>query len=127
MSSVKILSIDDSRGVHAYLDLCFQGTPHSLHHAMSGEEGLDWLGRQAADLIFLDWEMPGLTGPEVFEEISRKGIKTPVIMMTSKNKPSEIEAMLGKGVSEYVMKPFTPDIVFEKIESVLGIRTMKKE
>ncbi len=64
--------------------------------------------------------MPGLTGPEVLDQINTLGIKIPVIMLTSKNDMSDIASMLDKGASEYVLKPFTRDIILEKIAAVVG-------
>lgn len=122
MKNLKILSIDDSKAVHAFLKECLKDSGHQLTTAPSGEEGLKVLAdsNNQFDLIFLDWEMPGLTGPEVLDKIKAMGIKTPVIMLTSKNDMTDIAGMLDKGASEYVLKPFTRDIILEKIASVFG-------
>jgi len=74
----------------------------------------------AFDLILLDWEMPVKDGPTTFKELKTMGLKTPVFMLTSKNNPSDIIQMLEEGVTEYMMKPFTADIVREKITMTLG-------
>jgi two-component system chemotaxis response regulator CheY len=119
--AMKILSIDDSKAVHAYLGECFKGTPHNITHSMSGEEGLKLMNSptEKFDLVLLDWEMPGMTGPELLEIARKSGLKVPIIMLTTKNKPEDIMDVLKKGAQEYVMKPFTPDIIFSKISSVL--------
>jgi len=123
----KVLSIDDSRAVHAYLRDCFADSNVELHHAYSGQEGLDILAKPGAifDLVFLDWEMPGLTGPEVLVKIRAGGIQTPVIMVTSKNNTADIAEVLEKGAQEYVMKPFTDDILYAKVEDVIGLKVEK--
>jgi two-component system chemotaxis response regulator CheY len=119
---VKILSIDDSRAVHAFLNQILAETGYEIVHAYNGTEGIQIAcGVEKFDLILLDWEMPGLTGPEVFIELRKKGVPTPVIMLTSKNEVHEIGEMLEKGASEYVMKPFTQEILIEKINTILGI------
>lgn len=121
----RVLSIDDSKAVHAYLGDCFANSNIEVSHAYTGAEGLELMSKGRFELIFLDWEMPGMTGPEVLTEIVNRKIATPVIMLTSKNNLSDISEMLEKGAQEYVMKPFTPDILFSKIESVIGV-TVKK-
>lgn len=122
----KILSIDDSKAVHAYLNDCFSGSKIEVSHALSGEEGLKILsGPSKFDLILLDWEMPGLTGPEVLKEIMARQIQTPVVMLTSKNAVTEIADMLEKGAHDYIMKPFTPDIIISKVETILGVTVEK--
>lgn len=126
--ALRILSVDDSRAVHAFLDRIFMDSLHVLTHAMDGPEGLKYLSESQSpgqsspfDVVLLDFEMPLMTGAEVLDEIALRALPVPVIMMTSKNDPSLISAMLEKGAKEYIMKPFTPDILFEKIGFVLGI------
>lgn len=123
-SSIKILSIDDSKAVHAFLDRTLTGSTHVLVHVLSGKEGLALLAERdnGIQVVLLDWEMPELSGPEVLSEIRKSGNTVPVIMMTSKNDPEDIMKMIQAGASEYIMKPFTPDVVFEKIEAVLSGR-----
>ncbi|MGZ3650566.1 MAG: response regulator transcription factor [Bdellovibrionota bacterium] len=116
----RILSVDDSRAVHAYLDDCLRGTAFQLMHVMAADQALELLGHETFDLILLDWEMPGLSGPEFFDAARKAGCSTPIVMITSKNRPEEIASMIRKGAAEYVMKPFTPDILLEKIEMCLG-------
>lgn len=117
---MKILSVDDSRAVHAYLTECLKASPVTVTHAYGGSEGLALFSGQPFDLVLLDWEMPDVTGPEVLKEIRKTNQATPVIMLTSKNAPDDISAMLALGANEYVMKPFTPDILLAKIEEVTG-------
>lgn len=119
--SQKILSIDDSRSVHAFLDRCLTGTTYHLVHALSAKDGMTILKAEVnqINLILLDWEMPEQNGPEAFLEIRNITQTIPVIMITSKNRPAEIQEMLDRGITEYVMKPFTPDILIAKIETVL--------
>jgi DNA-binding response OmpR family regulator len=50
-------------------------------------------------------------------------VSPPVMMMTTKNLPEDIQKMLDMGVSEYLMKPFTSDILFEKISFVFMYRS----
>lgn len=118
---MNILSVDDSKAVHSYLKVCFAGTPHSLEHAYSGEEALEFLlgeKKEQFDLVLLDWEMPGLTGPDVLEKARQAGVTCPIIMLTSRNKPEDIISIMEKGATEYVMKPFTKDLLDEKISTV---------
>lgn len=122
--SKSVLCIDDSRAVHAFLKDCLKETGYTVTSAMNGEEAVKMVeakgGPMPFDLIFLDWEMPGLTGPQVFDKFVGLKIKTPVLMLTSKNSTDDIKTMLDKGVAEYVLKPFTRDIILEKINSILN-------
>ena len=118
-----ILSIDDSKAVHAFVSRALESQPFEIVHALNTVEAEAILKAQGAtiQLVLLDWEMPVTSGPEYLPVIKKLFPQLPVIMLTSKNDPSDIEKMLNSGASEYIMKPFTPDILIEKINSVLGI------
>ena len=117
----RILCIDDSKAVHAFLKICVEDVSSDFKSVFDGEEALEFLkaNQDKVDLIFLDWEMPKMEGPEVLVSIKSQGVQAPVIMLTSKNKISDISAVLSQGAAEYIMKPFTKDIILEKIAMVL--------
>jgi DNA-binding response OmpR family regulator len=122
MKKIKILSIDDSKSVHSFLQQCLEPITESMDHVFNGQEAIDKLSANlhAYDIIILDWEMPVKDGPSTFDELKKMGLKTPVMMLSSKNNPQEIMQMLEAGVAEYMMKPFTADIVLEKISQVVA-------
>ena len=95
---------------------------NQVESVFDGEQAVERMKKSPSDfdLIYLDWEMPKKTGPETFDEFKALGIKTPVIMLTSKNGSENIVQMLSAGVAEYIMKPFTKEILIEKIQSILG-------
>mgnify|MGYP001580505382 CR=1 FL=1 len=120
-----IVSIDDSKAVHAFLDRCLSegpGQDFCFLHAMGVQEGLvmiaDNKNRVAA--VLLDWEMPDITGYDGLPMILNKWPDLKVIILTSKNNPDDIMKMLERGAKEYMMKPFTPDILFDKLNTVIA-------
>jgi DNA-binding response OmpR family regulator len=117
----KILLVDDSKAVHAYTTVCFNGLNVELSHVYNGQEAVELLSKNkdAFDIVLLDWEMPVLDGPSTYEKLKDLGV-SPVVMMTTKNSPDDMMFMLNKGVSEYILKPFTSDILIEKVQTVLG-------
>ena len=117
-----ILIIDDTRSVHAFVkSLLSQAQGITTTDAYNGEEALEILRNGTRfDLILLDWEMPKLNGPDTLTRIQSMGVEAPAIMMTTKNAPEDITRMLEAGAKEYMMKPFTIDILFEKIAYVTG-------
>lgn len=117
---MNILLTDDSKSVHSYMTSLFEDEPSiQWIHAYCGEEALDLLNKNAYfDMIFLDWEMPGISGLETLQAIRKLGFTNPVIMVTSKNSPNDIEAALLNGASEYIMKPFDKDIIQQKLTIV---------
>jgi two-component system chemotaxis response regulator CheY len=120
---VRILAIDDSKAVHAYLDVCLKGTDALIKHCFNGKEGFETLkaNPENFDIVFLDWEMPIMDGPTTVTQIKEHGLQTPIVMMTTKNAPEDIMRMLEKGVSDYMLKPFTGDIILGKILQCCGM------
>lgn len=87
-----------------------------------GLEGLDAFQNQGpVDLVLADWNMPNMSGLEMVTKIRELDKTTPIIMVTTEaEKPRIIEAIKA-GVNNYVIKPFTPDALLQKIDE-----TMKK-
>jgi CheY-like chemotaxis protein len=122
MSQYKFLLIDDSRSVHAFLRQILEPMAKEIHDCMDGLQGVEHLkNNQNYDLIFLDWEMPVMDGPTAFDEMKKMKLKVPVVMLTSKNDPMEIMKMIEAGVVEYLLKPFTADIIESKVKSILEL------
>jgi two-component system chemotaxis response regulator CheY len=119
---VRILITDDSKAVHAFIRSLLEGTPYHPTHAYNGSEALDVLEKnhEAFDLMLLDWEMPVLDGPSTLAELRARGLKIPVVMITTKNDLESIAHALSLGATDYVMKPFTKDIMLEKLAQYLG-------
>ena len=117
-----VLIVDDTRSVHAFLkELLSKSEGIAVESAFNGVEAIRTLQKNKNfDLILLDWEMPEMNGPDTVVELKRLGIQIPVMMMTTKNGADDITRMLILGVSEYLMKPFTIDILFEKMAFVTG-------
>lgn len=116
-----ILLIDDSKSVHNLVKEWLPFSVCALSSAFHGKEGFETLCAKPNhfDLVLLDWEMPIQDGPTTIKSIRKMFISLPVIMMTSRNSVADITSMLREGANEYIMKPFTKDILFSKIGSVL--------
>ena len=85
-----------------------------------GLEGLDAFKNQGPfDLVLADWNMPNMSGLEMVTKIRELDKATPIIMVTTEaEKPRIIEA-IKCGVNNYVIKPFTPDALIQKIDETL--------
>lgn len=117
----RILCVDDSRAVRAYMKDCVNEVAETFEVATNGQEAIERLKVNADfDIIFMDWEMPVKDGATSVKEIVHSGIQIPIVMVTTKNDPKDIEVMLDSGAVDYVMKPFTADIILDKINNILG-------
>ena len=118
----RILIVDDTKMIHTFVKELLKGVGGiEFCDAFDGVQAIEILKRDSNfNLVLLDWEMPKMTGPECLQEIKSFGMQTPVIMMTTKNAPADIARLLENGAAEYLLKPFTTDILTEKIAYVCG-------
>ncbi|MBN2030631.1 response regulator transcription factor [bacterium] len=115
----KILIVEDEPGILLSLKDEFESEGYKVIQAVDGEEGLDAARSKAPDLIILDVMMPVLNGYEVCKQLRREGNRTPILMLTVKDK--EIDKVLGLelGADDYVTKPFSLREVVARVKAIL--------
>lgn len=120
---IKILIVDDTKSVHSFVkNILSKSNEISTKSVYDGMEATEYLKLDPKiDLILLDWEMPKLNGLGTLTKLKSMSLQIPVIMMTTKTNPEDISKALELGASEYLMKPFVTDILFEKISTVLNL------
>ena len=117
---MKILLVDDSNAILMIVGQMLKEANIDFVTAKNGQEALDIIeSEEVIDLMLLDWNMPQMSGLELLEmNMKTKLINFPIIMMTTENSPEKIMQAINLGANEYIMKPFTPDILFSKVEAV---------
>jgi two-component system chemotaxis response regulator CheY len=120
---MRVLLVDDSNSVAMVVTQMLQEAGIESIRAKDGRDALEVIERgEKIDLILLDWNMPNMTGIEFLKwNFENKVVNYPIVMMTTENKPENIREALKFGASEYIMKPFTQDILISKINSVSDI------
>jgi two-component system chemotaxis response regulator CheY len=115
---MKALIVDDSSAMRSYLTQIL--VPHSFEcsHANDGDEALQVLAdEENFDLVLLDWNMPMRDGLQTLNAIRKQpefdNIR--VMMVTTEIDQERILQALSGGANEYLMKPFTPEIVAAKL------------
>jgi two-component system chemotaxis response regulator CheY len=95
--------------------------------ARDGAEALDILNAnmQRFDLIVSDWNMPEMTGLQLLKAVRRKWVNMPFIMLTGKASPEFVVQARENGVDAYVVKPFSPSQLSQKIQGVLQAKQAK--
>jgi two-component system phosphate regulon response regulator PhoB len=84
-----------------------------VERAATGEEGLELLAVVPYDIIVLDWNLPGISGPEVLRRYRGNGGVAGVIMLTGKGTIADKEVGFSTGADDYLTKPFdVPELVF---------------
>ncbi len=87
--------------------------------AKSGSDALRLVEEQTFDLILLDVNMPGLDGFQVVQEIRRRGIQTPIIIVSGRKEDFDTLYGLDIGADDYVTKPFNPVTLGAKIKALI--------
>jgi two-component system response regulator ChvI len=113
-----IALIDDDRNILTSLSLALEAEGYQVRVYHDGEEGLRGVQQDPPDLAVLDVKMPRLDGFEVLARLREKSV-LPVILLTSKDE--DVDEILGLrlGADDYVTKPFSQRLLFERIRSVL--------
>ncbi len=118
---MNILVVDDSRAIYAMVSQMLTAGGHTSIWAQDGKIAMDLLLKkeQKVDVILLDWNMPNMNGPEFLEaNMKSKFTNAPIVMMTTENSPEYIKKALSLNAAEYIMKPFTSDILFNKLSLI---------
>ena len=120
-----ILVVDDSRAMRSIVVRAVKAAGYeqaSFVEAQNGAEALAAIRASRPDLILSDWNMPEMSGIEFIRNIrgNDKFKSIPVLMVTTNAAKDDIVEALKAGVNNYVVKPFTPDTIKEKIEAVLA-------
>jgi two-component system, OmpR family, KDP operon response regulator KdpE len=118
MNSANILVVDDEPQIRRVMRTTLAAQGYTVTEARSGEEALEKIRSERADLIILDMNMPGLDGLETCREI-RNTSDTPIIMLTVRNSERDKVQALDAGADDYVVKPFGVQELLARIRAAL--------
>jgi two-component system chemotaxis response regulator CheY len=122
--ALKFLIVDDSQTMRRIVANSLKNLGYE--DFVEASDGKDALVKLAADdtlnFVITDWNMPVLSGLELIKAIrsDEKMSKIPVLMVTTRGVKDDIVDALKAKVNNYVVKPFTPTILREKIDQILG-------
>lgn len=120
---MKALLIDDSRAQRAYLKRMLAELGFAVTEAEDGERGLAQLRTSGPfDVALVDWNMPVMDGLAFLRHVRADAAHAavPVVMVTSEVAMGRVEEALGAGASEYIMKPFSREVLADKL-ALLGL------
>ncbi len=124
---IKILWADDEIDLLRPHIIYLEDKGYALTPVRSGDEALNMLTKSSFDLIFLDENMPGLTGLEVLTIIKEKYSSIPVIMITKSEEESIMEEAIGSKISDYLIKPVNPNQILLAIKKNIDSSRLVEE
>jgi len=118
----KALVVDDSKTIRMIIRRILVELGYEVFEAGNGLEALKVIEaeRTAVNIVLADWNMPEMNGLELVKQLRQDPELAPikVIMVTTETEMNQMALALEAGANEYVMKPFTKDILKEKLELV---------
>jgi two-component system chemotaxis response regulator CheY len=120
--NIKILVVDDFATMRKVIrNLLKQVGYENIAEAEDGVLALRVLKSQKVDLVISDWNMPNMTGLELLKAVrADEDLKTtPFLMVTAEALQDNVIAAVKAGVSNYIVKPFTAEVLNEKITKIL--------
>ena len=116
---MRALVIDDSKAMRCLLGRMLQGFGFVVLEAGNGREGLERLKENGTiDLALVDWNMPEMNGLDFIRRVRAEQSYDGVLLMmvTTETEKENVVRALVAGANEYVMKPFTQEVILEKLQ-----------
>lgn len=122
---MKILVVDDSSTMRRII----KNTLARLNYkdVLEGGDGVEgWEAMNAnpdVEMLITDWNMPEMNGLELVKKVraDERFVDLPIIMVTTEGGKAEVITALKAGVNNYIVKPFTPQVLKEKLAAVMGV------
>jgi len=115
---MRALIIDDSKAMRSILGRMLAGLGFEVVEAANGREALERLrGLEKVDIALVDWNMPEMNGFEFIRAVRADQMYDGVLLMmvTTETEMGNVVRALAAGANEYVMKPFTREVILEKL------------
>ncbi len=103
-----ILWADDEIDLLKPYIIYLSGKGYEIIPAMSGQDAIDICKQRAVDIVFLDEQMPGLSGIETLQELKAAHPELPVVMITKSEEERIMEQAIGQQIADYLIKPVNP-------------------
>ena len=121
---MRALVIDDSRAMRSILGQLLKQMGFEVFEAIHGRDALAKLQQlnPLPDIVLVDWNMPEMNGYDFVQAVRANPHYNDLrlMMVTTETEMSQVTRALEAGVNEYVMKPFTKDVIHDKLE-LMGI------
>ena len=118
----KILIAEDEPDIRELVAFTLRFAGHVVVTASNGEEAVQLAAREFPDLILMDVRMPRMTGYDACRAMKANSeLKDiPVVFLSAKGQESEIQTGLEAGAEEYLLKPFAPDQLTDRVRAILS-------
>ncbi|MCJ7435526.1 MAG: response regulator [Anaerolineales bacterium] len=118
----KILIVEDEPDIRELVAFTLRFAGHEVVAGANGEEAVQLASQEMPDLILMDVRMPRMTGYDACRvmKASPQLKDIPVVFLSAKGQDTEIQTGLEAGAEEYLLKPFAPDQLVERVKAILA-------
>jgi len=118
----RILIAEDEPDIRELVAFTLRFAGHEVTTTANGEEALQQASQIVPDIIIMDVRMPKMTGYDACRAMKADVVlkDIPVVFLSAKGQDSEIQAGLDAGAEEYLLKPFAPDQLVERVKNILA-------
>lgn len=119
--SDKVLVVDDSGTMRKIIIRALNAVGYTdIVEASDGAEALAKFREHGFQLVLTDWNMPNKSGLDLTREIRAMGSSVPIIMVTTEGEKSRVLEAISAGASNYLVKPFTADVLRDKLMAYIS-------
>ena len=123
---MRVMLVDDSKTIRRIQRSILEQLGYTeIEEACDGQDALSRVTAFQPTLILLDWNMPNMDGITFLKTFRQRDTSTPVIMVTTESEKTRVIEAIRAGVNNYVVKPFTPDLLQQRIKETLERTTAK--
>ena len=115
----KVLIVEDDKQLSALLADWLTGEKYATEVVYKGTDGLERLKFYKYDVVILDWELPGMSGPEICKQYRNDGGTTPILMLTGNKEIEQKAEGLDSGADDYLTKPFDMKELSARLRALL--------
>ncbi|MBN3035865.1 MAG: bifunctional response regulator/alkaline phosphatase family protein [Bacteroidales bacterium] len=127
MDKINILWVDDEINLLKPHILFLEQKGYHVETSNNGTDALEMVRKQPFDIIFLDEQMPGLSGIETLEVIKQEFPRLPVVMITKSEEETIMEDAIGSKISDYLIKPVNPNQILLSLKKNLENKKLISE
>lgn len=127
MDKIRILWADDEIDLLKPHMLFLREKGYDVTTVNSGVEAVDLINKEDFDIVFLDENMPGMTGLEALSKIKNRKNEVPVVMITKSEEENLMEDAIGSKIADYLIKPVNPNQILHSLKKILDNRRLVSE